>query len=766
MSKKVLSHGIFKSLVCVLPQLSSNFFKIINRLRFLVSLGIFSMLCFVTTDMAQVSGVSVVAGWNLLGNGSTTAIQPSSIGDKTIVTSIWKWNKTTKVWAFYSPSYSDGGASYAASQQYEFLSSINPGDGYWVNAISTFTIPLGSGSFAGKNYLSTGSNALISGWQLIATGDSLTPSIFNQGLANNGSSSGSTSVPTSFETLWAWDAGTKKWLFYSPSLEAQGGTALSSYISTNQYEDFTQQNKSLGQGVGFWVNGSTSSSSSSSSGTSSSTSSGSSSTPPATPVIIGVIPGDQRVSVAFNFAGGNLVYQGATGFSAATSYVATCTSSDGSSVSASGINPIPVSGLTNGVSYTCKVTAGVGSLSATSTASLATIPNAGPTQTTASDGKSIVLASTPNTTFANTYSTYDKYCNYINASTTGTGMTTPPTLGGSAGKVYGTSGSTSGQSTTAVNNATITCSGSTRTIKGNAVPDHAAAAFFTNGLSAYSTSSIHTGVPNYVGIVDVNVSVSSTPSLPSSYQTSSTFSQTKGINTQSCYTYNQTSEPSSTNAFQSAAQCTWVSIYAYFNNSVKVEPGTAETYSSSSSPKTTYITEGKSYYQDVGLDPSNAHNQPTGGPTSNSNYGYYHYHGMPEAFISRIGKGNSTMTLVGFANDGFPVYARYGYTKLNDVTGGVSVMKSNYRLRTADEITKAGYTDRPATTLAPIGSFAQDWVYDAASVGGDLDACNGRIGVTPESPNTAVYHYFITETYPFISRCVYGTASSWANTKN
>ena len=124
------------------------------------------------------------------------------------------------------------------------------------------------------------------------------------------------------------------------------------------------------------------------------------------------------------------------------------------------------------------------------------------------------------------------------------------------------------------------------------------------------------------------------------------------------------------------------------------------------------------------------------------------------------------MTLVGFANDGFPVYARYGYTKLNDVTGGVSVMKSNYRLRTADEITKAGYTDRPATTLAPIGSFAQDWVYDAASVGGDLDACNGRIGVTPESPNTAVYHYFITETYPFISRCVYGTASSWANTKN
>ena len=40
---------------------------------------------------------------------------------------------------------------------------------------------------------------------------------------------------------------------------------------------------------------------------------------------------------------------------------------------------------------------------------------------------------------------------------------------------------------------------------------------------------------------------------------------------------------------------------------------------------------------------------------------------------------------------------------------------------------------------------------------------SGRYGVTPESPNTAVYHYFITDSYPFIPRCVFGAPASWAN---
>jgi hypothetical protein len=46
---------------------------------------------------------------------------------------------------------------------------------------------------------------------------------------------------------------------------------------------------------------------------------------------------------------------------------------------------------------------------------------------------------------------------------------------------------------------------------------------------------------------------------------------------------------------------------------------------------------------------------------------------------------------------------------------------------------------------------------------GHLDACNGRFGVTPESPTTTVYHYFITDSYPFVPRCVFGAPATWGN---
>ena len=61
---------------------------------------------------------------------------------------------------------------------------------------------------------------------------------------------------------------------------------------------------------------------------------------------------------------------------------------------------------------------------------------------------------------------------------------------------------------------------------------------------------------------------------------------------------------------------------------------------------------------DFGDDMNHAHVQPTG---------EYHYHGMPELLIDFLGD-NQGMTLVGWASDGFPVYARYGYTDSNDST--------------------------------------------------------------------------------------------------
>ncbi len=458
---------------------------------------------------------------------------------------------------------------------------------------------------------------------------------------------------------------------------------------------------------------------------------------PTTPAILGVLPGDQRISVAFNFIGGKIV--AAAGLAVATtasSYTATCTSSDGGvSASATGNNPIAVMGLTNAKTYTCSVTASADNGgTSTSSASTATIPNGGRFTS------STVLASTANDSHIQAYPSYSSYCNYVNETATGTG--TVPTI-----NVY----STSGSYTTGTSASTITCSGtSTRTITSNALPDHISSTFFTNGLSPYTSSPYFSGNPNSIGVKSVSKTFPYSGSISSSYVTGAA-----GFNTTACYTKTAAGNTLATG-------CTLVD-FAYFNNGVKVEPGTAETYVSTSR---TYNVEGKNYYQDVGLDPSNSHNQPTMAGQSTSKYGYYHYHGMPEGYISRLGKGNATMTLLGFASDGFPIYARYGYTARTSTAGGVSVMKANYRVRTAAEISAAGYTDRPSASVAPYGSFVQDWVFDA-SVGGDLDACNGRYGVTPESPNTAVYHYFLTDTYPFIARCVWGSSpASWGYTQS
>lgn len=61
-------------------------------------------------------------------------------------------------------------------------------------------------------------------------------------------------VPASSTALWAWDDPQSAWHFYAPSLEAQGGTALSGYIASKGYLDFSTNNKTLGNGIGFWVN--------------------------------------------------------------------------------------------------------------------------------------------------------------------------------------------------------------------------------------------------------------------------------------------------------------------------------------------------------------------------------------------------------------------------------------------------------------------------------------------------------------------------------
>ncbi|MFM9967942.1 MAG: hypothetical protein ACKVQK_06030 [Burkholderiales bacterium] len=81
-------------------------------------------------------GFNLQAGWNLLGAGQSDP--PLSVatafGDQAKYSSVWKWIGSSKKWAFYSPLMADGGQSYAVANGYLALTTIDAGEGFWVNA--------------------------------------------------------------------------------------------------------------------------------------------------------------------------------------------------------------------------------------------------------------------------------------------------------------------------------------------------------------------------------------------------------------------------------------------------------------------------------------------------------------------------------------------------------------------------------------------------------------------------------------------------------
>ena len=135
---------------------------------------------------------------------------------------------------------------------------------------------------------------------------------------------------------------------------------------------------------------------------------------------------------------------------------------------------------------------------------------------------------------------------------------------------------------------------------------------------------------------------------------------------------------------------------------------------------------------------------------------------MPELLVDFLGD-NQGMTIVGWASDGFPVYARYGYSDANNSNSSIKSLTPSYRLKSEPD------ANRPTTLNAligvpgqgttnpnkpiPMGAFTQDYEYVEEL--GDLDQCNGRFGVTPEFPD-GIYYYVVTDDFPFFTRCLKG----------
>jgi hypothetical protein len=146
----------------------------------------------------------------------------------------------------------------------------------------------------------------------------------------------------------------------------------------------------------------------------------------------------------------------------------------------------------------------------------------------------------------------------------------------------------------------------------------------------------------------------------------------------------------------------------------------------------------------LGLDENHAHVQPTGA---------YHYHAMPTLLVLGLELLSTAHSpLVGWAADGFPIYALYGYKEPNEENSGIIENTSSYRLKKGK---------RPVGGNNPSGNYDGTFVVDYEYVEGtgSLDECNGRITRTPELRD-GTYAYFLTKSFPIIPRCYKGTPST------
>ena len=174
-------------------------------------------------DPASTHSLDLVPGWNLAGNGTDAALTVGALySDTSRFVTVWKWVAAQSAWAFYAPSLAAQGGSvladYVNSKGYQLLTTVAPGEGYWVNAKLAASVALPSGNAISIAALGS---TLVSGWNLVSLGQASTPKQFCDAQSS------------AVTTLWAWDALNSAWYFYAPSLDASGG--LLTYINGKGY---------------------------------------------------------------------------------------------------------------------------------------------------------------------------------------------------------------------------------------------------------------------------------------------------------------------------------------------------------------------------------------------------------------------------------------------------------------------------------------------------------------------------------------------------
>ncbi len=145
--------------------------------------------------------------------------------------------------------------------------------------------------------------------------------------------------------------------------------------------------------------------------------------------------------------------------------------------------------------------------------------------------------------------------------------------------------------------------------------------------------------------------------------------------------------------------------------------------------------------------------------------------------------------ILGYADDGYPVYGPYGHSDPTNPNSPIELMTSSYRLRTITTRTalpgwaaKVLFGDNvsldangeyplpsqdwgpPVSADHPLGEYVEDYEYVPGL--GTLDQYNGRFTVTPEYPQ-GTYAYFVTvnaseqSVFPYVvGRQFYGRVNS------
>lgn len=199
--------------------------------------------------------LSISPHWSLHGNSFTTPLNVLAVfgsqdspvpGTTDKVISVWARNATTGKWLFHSPQLTAAAsAAWAVERDFEVLTEVAPGAGFWVNASSAFTLSGLTGTPFSHDLSSFANRP--SGFNLLAHGRRLSVWQFVSDLGAN------------VNSLWAWDPVHHAWYFYSPRLEAPGAPYTNAQFRLQRgYRDFDGDTPpspalTLHPGLGFWV---------------------------------------------------------------------------------------------------------------------------------------------------------------------------------------------------------------------------------------------------------------------------------------------------------------------------------------------------------------------------------------------------------------------------------------------------------------------------------------------------------------------------------